>query len=193
VVDTALDLARWFNRSGGAAAGRMARHTAELPAALTGDARPAPGRILTETGAYGVPFGRMEADNLAALLRTSGADAVRVTPWRRIVLEGAEPVSIDGFVVPTDGALRTDACVGAPACPQATVETRALALALAPHVKGSLHVSGCGKGCARPAPADIVLTGRQGAFDLAFNARAGGEPAHAGLDHAQILALLGSD
>ncbi|GAA3250900.1 hypothetical protein GCM10020258_06190 [Sphingomonas yabuuchiae] len=58
--------------------------------------------------------------------------------------------------------LHVDACVGAPACPQASVETRGLAVRLAPLIDGHLHVSGCAKGCARARAADWVLTGREG-------------------------------
>ena len=58
--------------------------------------------------------------------------------------------------------LHVDACVGAPACPQASVATRDLAARLAPLVTGRLHISGCAKGCARARAADWVLTGREG-------------------------------
>jgi precorrin-3B synthase len=79
-----------------------------------------------------------------------------------------------GFIAdPADPLRRIDACPGAPLCPQASVETRALARALAPHLTGHTHVAGCAKGCACPAPADLVLTGRAGLFDLAHHARAG--------------------
>jgi precorrin-3B synthase len=81
-----------------------------------------------------------------------------------------------------------DACVGAPACPQASVATRDLARLLAPLVAGSLHVSGCAKGCARARPADVVLTGRDGLFDLALHARAGAPSLLGALEPAQIIA-----
>jgi precorrin-3B synthase len=89
--------------------------------------------------------------------------------------------------------LRTDACVGDPACPQAQAETRALARRLAPLVSGRLHVSGCAKGCARAAPAEVTVTGRAGRYDLAFDARADAPPRHAALSAAALLALFGTD
>ncbi|HEX7855836.1 MAG TPA: cobalamin biosynthesis protein CobG [Sphingobium sp.] len=198
VVDTLVAMAVWFAESGGCEAGRMARHRASLPDALTGQEAPASVRMVP-TGphalgcVYGAPFGRMEADRFAVLMRRSDAPALRITPWRQILLEGAAPLAIDGFMLdPRDDVLRVDACVGAPACPQATVATRDVALQLAPHVAGSLHVSGCAKGCARPSPANVVLTGRGGAFDLGFDARAGDAPAHHDLSVRQILSLLGA-
>jgi precorrin-3B synthase len=103
-----------------------------------------------------------------------------------------QPDPADFITDPSSPLLRTDACVGAPACPQATVETRNLAHRLASHIAGRLHVSGCAKGCARAAPADVTLTGRDGRYDLAFDARAGAPPTVADLDPAQILAQFGA-
>jgi precorrin-3B synthase len=124
----------------------------------------------------------------------SGATASRVTPWRCLLLEGGAAVSADGFVTgAADPILRAYACSGSPACPQATVETRALAARLAPHVDGRLHVSGCGKGCAHAGPADVVFTGRDGLFDLSFDARPGDAPARSGLRPDQLLTHFGAN
>lgn len=178
-------LAQWFAQSGGPDAGRMARHTAPLPDWAMGTLAPAPARapILPGGAAFGLPFGQVRADDLLALIAASGATAIRLTPWRVIVLEDARHLShAPGFITdPSDPALRTDACPGAPFCPQASVETRALARRLAPLVRGRLHVSGCAKGCAAPRATDVVLTGREGQYDLALNARAGAPPIAAGL------------
>lgn len=185
-----LHLARWFVDSGGVQAGRMARHAAPLPHATT--ATPAPARSCAAALAaapgpfHAAPFGRIEAAALLAAMK-SGTEAVQLTPWRGLVLEGSGAPSHD----PADPCLSADACPGAPACPQSSVATRELAARLAPHVRG-LHVSGCAKGCARPSQAAVVLTGRDGRFDLAHNARAGGPPLQTGLSPDQILALFGA-
>lgn len=185
-VDALVGLATWFVASGGGAAGRMRRHEAPLPAWAFGSDRPAPPRAPLRPGAraLGLPFGRIDAASFGA--RVDGAAAIRTTPWRIVLVEGAASVA--------DAApLRdTDACVGAPACPQASVATRDLAIRLAPFVAGRLHVSGCAKGCARAAPADVVLTGRDGRYDLAFDARAGAPPVLPGCDAAAILAYFGA-
>ncbi len=204
VLDEAADalvaLARWFVATGGVAAGRMARHDAPLPFWAVGDERPAPPSAPIAPGrhalgsAYGVVFGSMAASALAALMEESGAEALRVTPWRVLLLEGAGESRAEGFVTDAaDAALRVDACPGAPLCPQAKVETRSLALRLAPHISGRLHVSGCAKGCAHAGRADVVLTGRDGLFDMACDARAGDAPVRSGLDARQILADFGAD
>jgi precorrin-3B synthase len=89
---------------------------------------------------------------------------------------------------------RVDACVGAPACPQASVVTRALAdlLAAAP-LAGPIHVSGCTKGCARSAPAALTIVGRGGRYDLVRDGRADSPPLRRGLTAAALLAQLGAD
>lgn len=195
-IDALIALARWFATTRGTA-GRMARHTAPLPLWADTGARPAAPRAPVAPGphplgpARGLPFGQVAAADLAAAIRATGARALRLTPWRVLILEGGARAETPGLTGdPADPLLRTDACAGAPFCPQATVATRNLALALAPHVKGRLHVSGCAKGCARPGPADVVLTGRAGAFDLALKARAGDTPVATGLTAADALARL---
>lgn len=197
-VEALIAMARWFVASGGVEAGRMARHAAALPGAGTllpaaGGAPLRPGR---QAGglALGLPFGRIEAGALADFFERSGAVAVRVTPWRMLVFEGAGSDDAPGFIAdPAASLLRIDACVGAPACSQATVGTRDLAERLGPHVAGRLHVSGCAKGCARAAAAaDVVLTGRDGHYDLGFGARAGDPPVRAGLDADDVLAVFGA-
>ena len=190
-VAAMIALAEWFVASGGGAVKRMSRHSTPLPDWARGDALPAASGPMLVGDAHGpgavhgVAFGRIDANELAALM-TPDASALRITPWRRVIVEGGTaPITADPI------GIAVDACVGAPDCPQASVETRALALRLAPHVAGRLHVSGCAKGCARSRPADVVLTGRDGRFDVAFGARAGDPPALVGFDPARILAHFG--
>jgi precorrin-3B synthase len=129
----------------------------------------------------GAPFGQIDARALGDVLKD--AAGLRLTPWRSFVLEGAEMPDSDAFITaPDDPLLRVDACPGAPFCPSASVETRGLARALAPHMRGSLHVSGCAKGCARARAADVTLVGRDGAFDLVQGGCAGDTPIKTGLD-----------
>jgi len=191
-------LARWFVESGGTAAGRMARYAAPLPdwadggAVLAAPAKPLPPGQHPLGAFLGAPFGQLDAALLADALPVD-ARGVRITPWRSVLVEGADLHAVGLITDATDPLLRADACVGAPACPQASVETRTLARRLAPLVSGRLHVSGCAKGCARAQAADVVVTGRDGRFDLAFGARAGAPPAHAGLTPDALLALFGTD
>ena len=200
-IDMLLRLARWFVESGGREAGRMARHAAPLPdwghwtlppARARGPlaAGPVPGGM-----ALGAAFGQVDAADLEQVLEATGARGIRLTPWRLLVLEGVDalpvlPASL--IATPDHPALGVDACAGAPFCPQASVETRALARALGPHVAGSLHVSGCSKGCARARAADMTLVGRAGAFDLVPGGQAGDTPLETGLTPTQILTRFGA-
>ena len=119
---------------------------------------------------FGLEFGQMTAETLAVL-----ADfPIRITPWRMILIEGDVP-ALPGFITdPADPRLNVTACTGAPGCPQALQPTRDLARRLAPQVPAGqhLHVSGCAKGCAHPAPADLTLTATPQGFTLIRNGRA---------------------
>ncbi|TCP32764.1 cobalamin biosynthesis protein CobG [Sphingomonas sp. BK235] len=205
-VDAVIALARWFVTSGGGAAGRMRRHAAALPDWAMGEVPPREGVPAYEQVAP--RYGRLTGAELAAL--SDGAEALRVTPWRSLLKETA------GMIRPSDGrvsrtparpgqeaerpspadlpAAAIDACVGAPACPQASVTTRALADRLAAaRVAGPIHVSGCAKGCARSAPAALTIVGRDGRFDLIRDGRVDSPPTIRGLTAAALLARLGAD
>ena len=207
-VKMSMGLARWFLASGGVAAdgrGRMARHLATgvmPPPDLMGDHAPTPSSDPPRPGAdsgglcVAAAFGQLEAEALRALAR-AGARILRITPWRMVFLPGIDSLDhvadTGGLLTdPDDPLLRVTACTGAPGCPQASVETRALARHLAttlPKDK-TLHVSGCAKGCAHPAPADLTLVGRNGRFDLIRRGRAWHAPAQWWLLPAQITAAV---
>ncbi len=198
-VDAALELARSFLAQGGARAGRMKRLVEA--GGLSPDARaceaPAPSGAPLVAGTtplgpvVGAPFGQVAASDLAALVRDSGARAIRLTPWRLILLEGGRTTASPGFSGDADDPLlRVDACPGAGACENATVETRALAARLAREVSGSLHVSGCAKGCARSGSATVTLIGRDGAFDLVRDGGVCDAPMARGLAPGDVLASL---
>ncbi len=209
-------LAHWFVDSGGLAAGRMRRLTAPLPGWAEVDTEPAAtleaadhapdlapgphpdGRVV------GLPFGRAAASALRAALHDD-ITGVRVTPWRRLLLEG-EPASTregaadDGLIHDArDPRLAMDACPGAPFCAQASVATLRLATSLAnalaerrstgpgESASGRLHISGCAKGCARNGPAEVCLTGRDGRYDLILGGRADDTPVATGLGEADAV------
>jgi precorrin-3B synthase len=200
-VAAILAMVQWFAATGGAASGRMARHLADHPvpdslhpteAPAVPGALPRPGDTLPDP-VYGAAFGQIEAAALAQLIARSGATALRVTPARTFVLEGSTAQHAPGFITdPDDPLLRVDACPGAPFCFSSTVETRILARTLAPLTMGSLHVSGCAKGCARARPADLTLTGRDRAFDLVQGGAAWDAPLVRGIAPARLPAVIGA-
>lgn len=196
-VEGLVRLAHWFVDSGGWEAGRMRRHQALLPSWAPPQALPAACRDRPVLGRHpqglliGIPFGRVTALALREVVQGALVGDVRVTPWRRLLIEGGMPGCTGGL--PTDEAdprLAVDTCPGAPWCHQASVETRRLAEALASQVTGSVHVSGCRKGCARRQPATLCLTGRDGRFDLIVEGRADGVPVVTGLSESDVIEYL---
>lgn len=131
----------------------------------------------------GAPFGRLTAKALKRISEAAaevGIATLRVSPWRVLyapvadgenasrLLDGAEAAGL--VVKPTDPLLAIDACPGAPACSSAFEDTRAAALRVAamwplPAV-GSVHISGCAKGCARSRNADLVLVAGSEGFGV---------------------------
>lgn len=157
----------------------------ELPA--NSAARPVPGRV--SRGLYvGFAFGRIPAQSLLALPPV----AVRLTPWRLVLLEGVSQVpAVAGAIVDAcDRLLAVDACPGAPDCAAASVPTRDIAASLRLPAGKSLHVSGCTKGCARAKPAEVTLVGREGRFDVVTNGCAWDMPVLRGLLPENISGAL---
>jgi precorrin-3B synthase len=106
-----------------------------------------------------------------------------------LFLEAGRQVEVEGFLSAPDPLIDAAACPGAPACGQGQVETRTIARALAGKV-GSLHVSGCAKGCARRGVSDVTLVGREGRFDLVRRGGAGDTPERSGLTEAEVMELF---
>ncbi|MBX9946498.1 MAG: precorrin-3B synthase, partial [Reyranella sp.] len=135
-------------------------------------------------------FGRLEAPQLRRLVAAAGqagATDIRLSPWRSVYVAvrdaGAaqrlvETARTIGLIVEADDpVLRIDACPGAPACLSSSVDTRRTARRFAAlGLDGSLHVSGCAKGCARSGPADLVLVGDRGRYNVIRNGTARDTP-----------------
>jgi precorrin-3B synthase len=143
---------------------------AAMNAVPTGGAR----RLGVQSGFFGVgaPFGRIDAAQLAALSKTAGASEIRLSPLRALYIDAPVPdASALGLIVDeSDPLLRIEACPGAPACKSSSVDTRGDARRLAARgVDGTIHVSGCAKGCARSTAADLTLVGEGGRYGVVHN------------------------
>jgi precorrin-3B synthase len=192
----AVAMAEWFVSNGGITDGR-GRMAALIAKGIVPDGcdtspaeplpRPQPG-LHPDGALVALAFGQMQAGTLHQLA-TLGHE-IRPTPWRMLLLVGATTVpAIPGLITdPTDPILRITACSGAPACPQALGDTRHLARHLAPHLAATqtLHISGCAKGCAHPAPADLTLTATTHGYDLIRNGTASDPPSLTGLTPAVL-------
>ena len=129
----------------------------------------------------GLAFGHTYADALTELVGWAThyhGQALRPAPDRTLLLTGiSAPDARDlssaaerlGFVVRSDDPRRRIvACPGAPACTSGFIAARTLASGLSPILAPILksersgaviHISGCPKGCAHPAPAALTLVG----------------------------------
>jgi precorrin-3B synthase len=103
-----------------------------------------------------------------------------------------------GFIASAeDSRLRIAACPGAPACMHGHRRVRNDAAHWAPLLpKGEgviLHVSGCAKGCARPAATAATFTATATGYDLILAGKAADPPARCGLSSAQVAELLAGE
>jgi precorrin-3B synthase len=142
------------------------------------------------TFAYGVglAFGHADATSLQRLTEAAeaaGASGMRAAPGRALMVVGltqqtassfAAAAAALGFIVRADDPRRhVIACAGAPICASADIAARAIApqiaAAGAPHLDGSfkIHISGCAKGCAHPAPAALTIVGTSSGCALIAN------------------------
>lgn len=136
------------------------------------------------------PFGAMRPGMLSEIADVAehhGDGTILVTPFRSLILSGAGGGAIaalagSGLVVSgADPRNRVRACAGAPDCASGLGPARAAAAALMARempADGLLHVSGCGKGCAHPSVAALVLTARaDGSYRRGTGCRADGSVA----------------
>ncbi|AQU87762.1 precorrin-3B synthase [Komagataeibacter nataicola] len=168
------------------AAPSAVRNTPCLAGALPGHAM---GAVL--------PPGPMDADLLGAMAQWSvqaGNGHMRVAPLRAIVFEDcATQPPLPGLITHADDPrLRISACIGARGCGCAARDVLADARTLAPDLPAhaTLHVSGCPKGCAHPAPADITLVAQVDGYGLCPHGRADETPVDNGLSLAQIQHIV---
>jgi precorrin-3B synthase len=141
------------------------------------------------------PFGRIETDQLRKLTDTMAAHGIgeiRLSPWRALyagvssrqagqsILDTAKR---EGLITePRDPLLQIEACPGAPGCRSTTLDTRGDGRRLAALLPrsgfaGTVHVSGCAKGCAKSGAADLVLVGSEGRYSIVRNGTAQDQPA----------------
>lgn len=188
-----VEMAGWFDESGGRSHGRMARHVphAQMPRDWS-TTPPRPAADIAELGPadegtfLGAPFGKIAAPDLRALMQLEGAAHLRLMLNRMLFLTNAHLNQAPGFVTAPSRLMQVHACPGAPFCPQASVATMELAQTLAKRTTGSLHVSGCAKGCAYPRRARTTLVGRDGKFDLVSDGCPWDDARLGGLDPSEI-------
>lgn len=154
--------------------------------------------IGAQPGAFGVAvmFGAMNAAllrHVAEIATRHGDGTIRLTAWRALLLpDVAAGIELGPDLIDdqADPRLGIAACIGAPACPQASVTTRHDAALLMRAGWSDIHVSGCAKGCAHPGAADVTLVGAAGRYDLVRQGRADALPWRTGLTLADVATEL---
>ena len=156
------------------------------------------------------PFGIIEAGSFRALIeraQEAGALSLRLTPWRAFLIAGldvrravsivADSARLDFIVRADDPRLAVAVCPGAPACLNAhrpLIDDAARWAGLLPRAdRVLLHVSGCGKGCARQAATSMTLTATESGYDLVLNGKAGDPPARRGLSPQTVDRLIAAE
>jgi precorrin-3B synthase len=153
--------------------------------------------------AVGVLFGRLTVPGLVALatLGTRYGNGIwKTTRQRALALGGvtdasgfAAAAAMFGFILaPNDARRRASACPGRGECAAGVTDTRRDVLTLLPHLPAgaTLHVSGCTKGCAHPAPADFTFVGTASGYDLVRRGRTNDPPVAQRLSLAAAGALM---
>jgi precorrin-3B synthase len=141
------------------------------------------------------PFGRVEADQVRMLtdaMAAHGVKEIRLSPWRALYAEVPSEQSGQGILVaaasiglifdPRDPLLQIEACPGAPGCQSTSLDTRGDGRRLAGLLPrfgftGTIHVSGCAKGCAKSGTSDLVLVGAERRYGIVRNGTAQDFPA----------------
>ena len=142
------------------------------------------------------PFGRVEADQLhtfADAMAAHGVEEIRLSPWRALYASVPgrqagqsllDTAGREGLITdPCDPLRQIEACPGAPGCQSTALDTRGDGRRLAALLPrfgfaGTVHVSGCAKGCAKSGSADLVLVGSERRYGLVRNGTAQDQPAH---------------
>lgn len=134
----------------------------------------------------GLAFGHASAGAFERLVETAatcGAIGLRTASGRALLAIGlaadgslsfAAQAEHLGFISRADDPRRkVIACAGAPVCASAHIASRALAPVLAATAAacfgGTIHISGCAKGCAHAAPAALTVVGTSAGCALIEN------------------------
>jgi precorrin-3B synthase len=154
---------------------------------------------------FGMPYGATAAATFASIADVSqaiGDGTLRITPWRAVIIPGVSIHAIELvrkvgaalrlIVDHVDPRLSIFACPGQPSCSSATVPARADAERMVElGLSGTVHVSGCAKGCAHPGPAQVTLVGENGRYNIVRNGRSRDSPMANHLTLNQLTMALG--
>ena len=153
------------------------------------------GRSTTILG-LALPYRQARSEDLVAFLDEAeilGISDIRLTPGHGLVLTGLQhdeapkaeaAARRHGFWTSVDEKRASiSLCAGTTGCASAHYDTRVVAEEIARRAAGlldgslALHLSGCSKGCAHPAPSALTLIGAPSGYGLVVNGAASQAPA----------------
>lgn len=148
-----------------------------------------------------IPFGLLTGQQLHTLARLSehhGNSEIHLTPWRSVILPGYSGGTslshLDDFITdPTDPRLTITLCPGKPYCMQGQQpilnDVRQILPLIRP-LNGTIHVSGCAKGCASPKKHSITLCATAKGYTLIMNGKPDSSSHYQDLPLTEIMGLL---
>ena len=156
------------------------------------------GEPTAETSIVGLalPYRQVRSSDLIAFLdeiEILSLCDIRLAPGHGLILTGLHPHEAvkaedaarrHGFwTAPDEPRASISLCAGMAGCASAHFDTRRVAQEVARRIPGlvdgslTLHLSGCPKGCAHPAPSPLTLTGAPSGYGLVVNGAASDVPA----------------
>ena len=139
-----------------------------------------------------IPFGQITADQLLEIADQTQEIIFSIN--RCLVIDKTATLGQQFITSKDDLRYHVTACAGMPACTNASISTKQLALNICESQEilagKSYHISGCSKGCAMPSNSDICITGELGSYNMLENGCAWDKPSYTSLSESALMDAL---
>ena len=139
-----------------------------------------------------LPFGQITADQLLEIADQTQEIIFSIN--RCLVIDKTATLGQQFITSKDDLRYHVTACAGMPACTNASICTKQLALTICESqailAGKSYHISGCSKGCAMPSNSDICIIGELGSYNMLENGCAWDKPSYTSLSESALMDAL---
>ena len=139
-----------------------------------------------------LPFGQITADQLLEIADQTQEIIFSIN--RCLVIDKTAMLGQQFITSKDDPRYHVTACAGMPACTNASISTKQLALTICESqailAGKSYHISGCTKGCAMPSNSDICITGELSSYNMLKNGCAWDKPSYTSLSESALMDAL---
>ena len=139
-----------------------------------------------------LPFGQITADQLLEIADQTQEIIFSIN--RCLVIDKTATLGQQFITSKDDLRYHVTACAGMPACTNASMSTKQLALTICESqailAGKSYHISGCSKGCAMPSNSDICIIGELGSYNMLENGCAWDKPSYTSLSESALMDAL---